>query len=188
MRRPPVSLAAAVGLSAVLALSACGNDAPAQLPASAPAAPPTSAAPSDQQQTGQQPGAAPETNPNGGYWPASINAAENKKLGTIVTDGDGFTLYRFDKDSNHPSRTTCFDACAQKWPPVLTRNKIVFNGIDRNALGTIQRSDGTYQVTLGGWPVYRFADDAKPGDISGEAVQGTWFTLAPSGKKANGDD
>ena len=188
MRRPPVALAAMIGLSTVLALSACGDNTPQALPSSAPATP--AAAPTT---AGAQPPAAstPDSqamNPNGGYWPASVNAADNVKLGPIVVDGEGFTLYRFDNDSNNPPKTTCFDDCAKKWPPVLTRNKIVFHGIDKNKLGAIQRSDGTTQVTIGGWPAYRFAGDAKPGDISGEAVQGTWFALAPTGEKANGDD
>jgi predicted lipoprotein with Yx(FWY)xxD motif len=186
VRRPPVALAAIIGLSTALALSACGDDTPQALPASAPAAPP--AAPTT---AAAQPPAAPEnqaTNPNGGYWPASVNAADNVKLGPIVVDGEGFTLYRFDKDTNNPAKTTCFDACAMKWPPVLTRNKIVFHGIDKNKLGAIQRSDGTTQVTIDGWPAYRFSGDAKPGDITGEAVQGTWFAFAPTGEKANGDN
>jgi len=172
-------------------MAACSN-APA-LPAVDPAptgsgavtSPPTGGAASDQP-TGDAPAPA-ETNPNGGYWPASLAATANPRLGDVVADGEGFTLYRFDKDTADPSASNCAGECAVTWPPVLTRNKIVFSGIDRDKLGAVKREDGSLQVTLAGWPVYRFAKDAAPGEINGEAVGGTWFVIAPDGTKANGD-
>jgi hypothetical protein len=38
-------------------------------------------------------------------------------------------------------------------------------------------------VTINGHPVYYFAGDAKPGDIDGQGVNGTWFAVAPDGGK-----
>jgi predicted lipoprotein with Yx(FWY)xxD motif len=169
-----------------LALTACGDDQPQALPSAPASAAPTSAAANAGDPAPSSPAQA--TNPNGGYWPAAINVADSTKLGKVVVDGTGFTLYRFDKDSANPPTSACFDACALKWPPVLTRNKIVFHGVDESLLGAIKRPDGTFQVTLAGHPMYRFSGDSKPGDINGEAVQGTWFSFAPTGKKANGDN
>ena len=37
--------------------------------------------------------------------------------GTILTDAHGMTLYTFDKDTDGAS--TCYDACAKKWPPLV---------------------------------------------------------------------
>ena len=50
----------------------------------------------------------------------------------------------------------------------------------------VQRPDGTSQLTLGGWPVYRFAGDTEPGATGGQGSSGTWFAVTPEGKKAAG--
>lgn len=111
-------------------------------------------------------------------------------LGTVVTDSNGFTLYRFDKDSNNPSMTTCTtsDGCASTWPPALTTNgdTKVQGGINQGMVATITRPDGTTQLTLGGWPLYRYAKDTAPGEVNGQAVGKTWYAATPEGKKAAG--
>jgi predicted lipoprotein with Yx(FWY)xxD motif len=114
-----------------------------------------------------------------------LNATENEKIGTYVADGAGRTLYRFDNDSNKPPKATCNGDCAVTWPPLLIKSpgKIFPKGIDPEILGYVERADGTCQVTINGWPVYYFAKDAKPGDILGQGVKGTWFAVAPNGGK-----
>ncbi|WP_433287315.1 COG4315 family predicted lipoprotein [Pseudonocardia sp. CA-142604] len=109
---------------------------------------------------------------------------QNGSLGNVVVDGQGFTLYRFDKDTANPSRSNCTGQCAVTWPPVLTKNTISFRNLNANALGAIQRPDGTQQVTLGGWPLYRYSQDQVPGQATGQGVGGTWFAAAPNGSKA----
>src|SRR4029077_758709 len=49
---------------------------------------------------------------------ATIAVASNAKLGQILVDGAGKTLYLFVADSG--SSSTCYTACAQRWPLVLT--------------------------------------------------------------------
>lgn len=198
--RPPLTASLTAGLLAgSLLLAGCTvntpapvvpSDAAAAQPATEPTPPADASSPApDAEAPVDQPEPAPEeTNPEDGYWPAGVQATQNPQLGHIVADGEGFTLYRFDNDTATPSETTCFDDCATTWPPVLTRNKIVYTGIDRSLLGTTTREDGSLQVTLGGWPLYRFSGDTAPGQINGEAVGGVWFTAAPDGAKANGDD
>ncbi|MBP2475837.1 putative lipoprotein with Yx(FWY)xxD motif [Crossiella equi] len=107
-------------------------------------------------------------------------------LDPVVVDGGGFTLYRFDDDTAKPSRSTCVDACAKTWPPVLINqtSRIFLDGIPRSAVGAVQRPDGDWQLTLKGWPLYRFNKDLKPGEAKGQGVQGTWFAITPDGKKA----
>ena len=114
-----------------------------------------------------------------------LNTAENEVIGTYVTDGAGRTLYRFDEDSNKPPKATCNGACAKAWPPLLIKSpgKIFPKGINPKILGYVERADGTCQVTINGWPVYYFAKDAKPGDILGQGVAGTWFAVNPKGGK-----
>jgi predicted lipoprotein with Yx(FWY)xxD motif len=162
--------------AATLALSACGGtgsdpygsvSGPAAGPAPAPSA-----------------AAAPSATSGGPL----LAAKEEAKLGTIVADAEGYTLYRFDKDTAKPPTTTCVDACATKWPPVTVdpKGKLSLEGVDKSAIGMVQRPDGTSQLTLGGWPIYRFAGDTQPGATSGQGVGGTWFAVKPDGKKAAG--
>ncbi|MEU5048919.1 SCO0930 family lipoprotein [Streptomyces sp. NPDC021096] len=111
---------------------------------------------------------------------------EAADLGQVVTDDKGFTLYRFDKDTAKPPASNCDGDCAKAWPPVPAEGASASTGIDAAALGEVQRADGTKQLTLGGWPVYRYAKDAAPGETKGQGVGGTWNALAPDGKKAGG--
>ncbi|MEU8515209.1 SCO0930 family lipoprotein [Kitasatospora sp. NPDC048722] len=111
----------------------------------------------------------------------------DEKLGSVLTDGQGFTLYRFDKDSAKPPMSNCSGGCATTWPPVVKDGSTMAGtGIDSAKLGEIVRADGTHQLTVGGWPAYRYAQDTAPGDTKGEGVGGTWHALAPDGSKATG--
>ena len=112
-----------------------------------------------------------------------LNTAENAVIGTYVTDGAGRTLYRFDEDSAKPPKATCNGDCAKAWPPLLIKSpgKIFPKGINPKIIGYVERADGHCQVTINGWPVYYFAKDAKPGDILGQGVKGTWFAIDPKG-------
>ncbi|MGW0517077.1 hypothetical protein [Crossiella sp. NPDC003009] len=117
---------------------------------------------------------------------ATLNAVASSELGNIVTDVNGLTLYRFDKDTAKPSKSNCAGKCLEAWPPVLVNGNVTVQGVDQALVGSVKRPDGSEQVTLGGWPLYRFTQDAKAGDTKGQAVQGTWFVAAPDGKKAKG--
>lgn len=66
------------------------------------------------------------------------------------------TLYAFSADSSTASK--CNGQCAMVWPPVLTTTPAAVSGMAHGALlGTIQRKDGTFQVTYNGHPLYFFA-------------------------------
>ncbi len=120
---------------------------------------------------------------------ASSGAATVKtgssSLGTILTDGTGRAVYLFEKDTGTTS--TCYGACAGAWPPVLTTGSpVTGSGATASLLGTAKRTDGTTQVTYAGHPLYYFAGDQKPGDITGEGSQAFgagWDLIAPGGKK-----
>ncbi|MFG2820450.1 hypothetical protein ACGFX4_13570 [Kitasatospora sp. NPDC048365] len=105
-------------------------------------------------------------------------------LGTVVTDGQGHTLYRFDKDTNAPSVSNCTGTCATTWPPAAGGANPQLKGIDAKLVSTVTRADGTQQLTLDGWPLYRYAADTKPGDTKGQGVNGIWFAATPTGAKA----
>ncbi|MGO3485546.1 MAG: hypothetical protein ACTINV_15785, partial [Cellulosimicrobium funkei] len=41
--------------------------------------------------------------------------------------------------------------------------------------------DGELQVTVDGRPVYTYAADTGPGDVTGQGVNGVWHVVAPDG-------
>jgi predicted lipoprotein with Yx(FWY)xxD motif len=113
----------------------------------------------------------------------------SSRLGRIVVDGKGHTLYLFEKDKNR--RSACYGSCATYWPPLLTHGKPVARaGAKQSLLGTTRRATGSQQVTYAGHPLYRFALDRKPGQTSGEGLQdfgGGWDAVSPAGKKVESD-
>jgi predicted lipoprotein with Yx(FWY)xxD motif len=115
---------------------------------------------------------------------ATLRIVDTASVGSIVTDVDGYTLYRFDQDSPKPPSSACKGACAQKWLPALVDGQVVTQGIEQGLVGKVRRADDTWQLTLGGWPLYRYTGDGAPGDTKGEGVAGKWFATAPNGTKA----
>lgn len=109
---------------------------------------------------------------------------DSKELGKVLTDSQGFTLYRFDKDTASPPKSNCEGDCAKTWPVVPAGNAKVAAGTDASLMGEVTRADGTKQLTVDGWPMYRYAKDTGPGEANGQGVGGTWFASAPDGKKA----
>ncbi|MET9725982.1 SCO0930 family lipoprotein [Streptomyces zaomyceticus] len=108
---------------------------------------------------------------------------DDAKLGSVVVDAKGFTLYRFDNDTASPSTSACAGDCAKTWPPVPAGSTEP-GGVDASRVGSLKRADGVEQLTIAGWPVYRFAKDTAPGQTNGQGVGGTWFAVTPDGKKA----
>jgi predicted lipoprotein with Yx(FWY)xxD motif len=115
---------------------------------------------------------------------ATVRVA-NSRLGKILVDSRGHTLYLFRKDSG--KRSACFGACATFWPPLRVNGKpTVGSGARASLIGTTTRSDGARQVTYNGHPLYRFSQDKKPGNTNGEGVNafgGRWFAVSTSGKQ-----
>jgi predicted lipoprotein with Yx(FWY)xxD motif len=111
------------------------------------------------------------------------------RLGRILVDGRGRTLYLFEKDVR--GRSACAGTCAVYWPPLLTNNKpTVGAGAKRNLLGVTRRSDGTRQVTYAGHPLYRFVQDTRRGQTNGQDLHdfgAGWYVLSPAGQKVERD-
>jgi predicted lipoprotein with Yx(FWY)xxD motif len=114
-----------------------------------------------------------------------LEVSANAELGDVLTDSAGLSLYRFDEDTAEPPKSNCNGDCATAWPPVPADDASAGAGIDKALLGEVTRSDGSKQLTIGGWPAYRYAKDTKAGDLTGQGVGGKWYALAPTGKKAS---
>jgi predicted lipoprotein with Yx(FWY)xxD motif len=88
-------------------------------------------------------------------------------VGKVLVDQTGMTLYMFTKDTQgQPS--TCVDKCLAAWPAFSATSPTAGTGVDASKLTTIARPDGTPQVAYAGWPLYYYAEDSKPGDITGQ--------------------
>jgi predicted lipoprotein with Yx(FWY)xxD motif len=112
-----------------------------------------------------------------------LNGTKVARMGEVVEDQKGWVLYRFDKDTPDPSKSNCEGDCAKLWPPALTDGEPELDGVSSDDVGTVERKDGTKQLTIGGWPVYRYIGDKKPGQWKGQNVGGVWFVVKPDGKK-----
>jgi predicted lipoprotein with Yx(FWY)xxD motif len=125
------------------------------------------------------------SNTSGAGGPVVISLASAQKLGMILVDSKGFTVYDFHKDKG--STSSCYGPCAQSWPPVLTEGEPeVGNGASASMLGTTKRKDGTMQVTYAGHPLYTFVEDKKPGEANGNDISlygGEWYALKGNGEE-----
>lgn len=109
----------------------------------------------------------------------------NSQFGRVVADGKGEALYLFDKEQGRQAR--CYGACAQAWPPLLTKGKPrAGKGVKAKLLGTTRRANGKLQVTYAGQPLYYYVDD-QPGLILCHDVEefgGLWLVVKPNGQPA----
>lgn len=120
--------------------------------------------------------------PSASAAPAVLTVAESA-LGEIIVDGEGMTVYVFDKDSVGTDTSACTGECAAKWPIVTVESgDLVVEGVT-GELDTITAPDGSLQLTLEGLPLYYFANDVAPGDTFGQAVNDVWWVVAPDGTK-----
>ena len=97
---------------------------------------------------------------------ATVALAETS-LGQVLVDGEGMTLYMFVPDAQGPStcRRRCLEALAGAAGPATAGE-----GVDAALLATAPRpDDGSEQATCNGWPLYTFAQDAAPGDVTARA-------------------
>lgn len=103
----------------------------------------------------------------------------------MLYDGSGQAIYLFDAEQG--TRPECYDACADAWPPVLTKGKPqATKGVQSDLLGTTQRTDGATQVTYAGHPLYFYADEGKYEVLCHNVVGfgGTWLVVQPDGDPA----
>jgi predicted lipoprotein with Yx(FWY)xxD motif len=110
--------------------------------------------------------------------------------GTALVDRSGRSLYLFEKDS--PTMSACTGACASAWPPVLAHGSATQASapVQSALVGSVQRSDGTRQVTYDGHPLYRYAGDDKAGQTRGQGLDqfgAGWYVVSPSGRKIDQD-
>jgi predicted lipoprotein with Yx(FWY)xxD motif len=110
------------------------------------------------------------------------------KLGRILIDGHGHSLYLFERDRG--GKSSCYGGCAGEWPPLLVSGKPhAKSGVKAGLLGRTKRHDGRWQVTYKGHPLYTFSGDTSKGQTNGEGLDdfgGWWYLVSPAGAKVVG--
>ena len=153
---------ALIGIAAVLALSACGDDTEPTSTATSPS-PTLTTSPSPTQSAA-----------------GTVNVATSS-LGQILVDAEGRTLYLFMNDSG--GKSNCSGGCAQTWPPLAASGTpTAGEGVQQSLLGTTQRGDGSMQVVYNQHPLYHFSGDSAAGQTNGQGVGGNWFVVSPAGE------
>ena len=106
----------------------------------------------------------------------------SSSAGQIVVDSKGMTLYFFTKDVKDSGTSACTEACLTAWPIFTTTSDApTVEGVT-GTVGTIASPDGKKHVTLNGMPLYYYAKDKAPGDVTGQGVGGVWYLVSPAGE------
>lgn len=106
----------------------------------------------------------------------------------VLVNSEGQALYTNDMDT--ASKIACGGECAAIWIPAKAPSGGEPTSDDSSVqgeLGTVDRPDGTAQVTFDGKPLYTFTQDTS-GQVSGDGVMDsfggvsfTWTVASPSG-------
>jgi predicted lipoprotein with Yx(FWY)xxD motif len=117
---------------------------------------------------------------------APLKSARVGKLGTIVVDAKGRTLYHLTSETNQ--HISCTGICTQFWRPVLAESKMrpkLGPGLNAMKVGTVRRPGGALQLTYAGFPLYRYYLDKEPGQHQSEGARygvGVWYAVSATGK------
>jgi predicted lipoprotein with Yx(FWY)xxD motif len=112
-----------------------------------------------------------------------ILVANNQKYGPILVDSQQHTLYILTAETNTVIK--CADKCLTFWPPLTVpaadAKPAAAAGVT-GQLGTVARPDSNPQITYNGYPLYRYYQDAAPGDTNGQGTQfaGGAYTVIPA--------
>jgi predicted lipoprotein with Yx(FWY)xxD motif len=115
-----------------------------------------------------------------------ISTRKLPKLGTVLVNSKGRTLYMFVPDKR--KKVTCVGSCAAAWPPVKLpkgSKAVAVGKVKAVLLGSDRDPAGGRVVTYNKWPLYTYIGDTAPGQAKGQALNlngGLWYVLSPSGK------
>ena len=106
------------------------------------------------------------------------------EFGSMLFGGKKQAIYIFERDSK--GKTTCYDECAEAWPPVYTDGEPkAGKGVRQSLLGTVKRRGGKRQVTYADKPLYFYAHE-DPGQVLCHNIflyGGLWWVVGPDGKR-----
>jgi predicted lipoprotein with Yx(FWY)xxD motif len=104
---------------------------------------------------------------------------KNTKIGPVLTDAKGDTLYWYAKDTRD-GPSTCAGACLAAWPAVLGQ-AVAAPGVKfAGQLGDVTDAGGAIQATYNGYPLYTYQADMAPGQTTGNGAGGVWHAITGS--------
>jgi predicted lipoprotein with Yx(FWY)xxD motif len=168
-----VVTAVCAGCLALLAVACASSSSSTSAPAATTSAPAATTSASAVSTSGPAPAAS-----------AVDLKTEHTKLGTVLADDKGLTVYWFARDTSTSS--ACTGACAVAWPPVIGMPRAAAGFTLTGKFGTVKRGNGTLQATYDGHPLYTFEGDTAPGQTTGNGIiafGGLWsaIKLSPAG-------
>lgn len=90
----------------------------------------------------------------------------------VMVNSAGMTLYTFDKDTANSGKSVCNGPCIALWPAVAASADM--KGGDYSV---VTRDDGSKQLAYKGKPLYLYAKDQKPGDMTGDNFKEVWHVV-----------
>jgi predicted lipoprotein with Yx(FWY)xxD motif len=111
---------------------------------------------------------------------------------TVLVDSQGDTLYTPEQEAS--GKILCTGSCESIWMPLTASGSMhpTASADVTGKVGTVKRPDGTEQVTIGGAPLYTFAEDSGPGAMSGDGVTDqfnghtfTWHAVGADGSTSS---
>lgn len=133
--------------------------------------------------------------------PATLKVKHSSQYGAYLVDSQGRALYTIVKEDSPNGDVAqgsggenvkaevvpCKQQCLKVWPPLETRGRVRTAGnVDQSKVHTYTRSDGAKQVVYGGYTLYYYARDQRPGQTTGQGVKGfggTWYLVSPEGEE-----
>jgi predicted lipoprotein with Yx(FWY)xxD motif len=112
----------------------------------------------------------------------AVTTAQNAKLGTVLVNANGRTLYYFIPERG--GKLVCVSsACTNYWPPALSPSAATPTGPTgvTGQFAAIGRGSSE-QITYNHWPLYTFSGDTAAGQTSGQALVafgGEWLVATP---------
>jgi predicted lipoprotein with Yx(FWY)xxD motif len=112
---------------------------------------------------------------------APVSSAKKAKVGQVVVDAKGFTLYRFTAEAQ--GRPVCTGSCVDTWPPATVNSDA---GLPDH-VATVKRADSAgLQLTYDGHPLYRYSGDQSTADANGDGIGGQWYAVKAGGTASGG--
>jgi len=114
---------------------------------------------------------------SGGMSKTATLTIKDTKIGNVLTNSKGQTIYWYSKDmKGGPS--TCTGSCLSAWP-MVTGTPVAAMGVKfAGKLGSVKDATGVMQATYNGYPLYTYSGDMASGDTSGNGVGGVWHVIS----------
>ncbi|MCU1454951.1 MAG: hypothetical protein JWN46_3097 [Acidimicrobiales bacterium] len=117
---------------------------------------------------------------------ALLTVKKDAKLGMVLADAKGLTVYTL---TNGGKPVACTATCAAVWPPLVVPTGVSTpTGPSGPAYTVAMAADGTRLLAADGLPLYRFVKDKDAGDAYGDGLKsfgGMWHVVKASGTSSS---